>query len=84
MTGTASRWPRVIRPRHQRKVGIAGAGSSRVLAAAGATEVSRHKFGDNFRWVVLAGPEGNVFCVVGQSPPRRPDGGGSTALDCLA
>jgi predicted enzyme related to lactoylglutathione lyase len=36
------------------------------LTAAGATEVGRHKFGDNFRWVVLADPEGNVFCVVGQ------------------
>jgi predicted enzyme related to lactoylglutathione lyase len=36
------------------------------LTSAGATEVGRHKFGDNFRWVVLADPEGNVFCVVGQ------------------
>ncbi|OBG76938.1 glyoxalase [Mycobacterium sp. E3298] len=36
------------------------------LTAAGATEVGRHEFGDNFRWVVLADPEGNVFCVVGQ------------------
>lgn len=36
------------------------------LRAAGATEVGRHKFGDNFRWVVLADPEGNVFCVAGQ------------------
>jgi len=36
------------------------------LTAAGATEVGRHKFGDNFRWVVLADPESNVFCVVGQ------------------
>ncbi|OBG29276.1 glyoxalase [Mycobacterium alsense] len=36
------------------------------LTAAGATEAGRHKFGDNFRWVVLADPEGNVFCVVGQ------------------
>jgi predicted enzyme related to lactoylglutathione lyase len=36
------------------------------LTAAGASEVGRHKFGDNFRWVVLADPEGNVFCVVGQ------------------
>lgn len=35
------------------------------LTAAGASEVGRHKFGDNFRWVVLADPEGNVFCVVG-------------------
>ncbi|HTX96194.1 MAG TPA: VOC family protein [Mycobacterium sp.] len=36
------------------------------LAAAGASEVGRHQFGENFRWVVLADPEGNVFCVVGQ------------------
>ncbi len=36
------------------------------LTAAGASEVGRHKFGDNFRWVVLADPEGNVFCVAGQ------------------
>ncbi len=36
------------------------------LKAAGASEVGRHRFGDNFRWVVLADPEGNVFCVVGQ------------------
>jgi predicted enzyme related to lactoylglutathione lyase len=36
------------------------------LTAAGATEADRHRFGDNFRWVVLADPEGNVFCVVGQ------------------
>jgi predicted enzyme related to lactoylglutathione lyase len=36
------------------------------LTAAGATEVGRHQFGDTFRWVVLADPEGNVFCVVRQ------------------
>jgi predicted enzyme related to lactoylglutathione lyase len=36
------------------------------LTAAGAGEVGRHTFGDNYRWVVLADPEGNVFCVVGQ------------------
>ncbi|MCV7075330.1 VOC family protein [Mycobacterium szulgai] len=36
------------------------------LTAAGATEVERHQVGENFRWVVLADPEGNVFCVVGQ------------------
>lgn len=36
------------------------------LTAAGATEVGRHSFGDDFRWVVLADPEGNVFCVVRQ------------------
>jgi predicted enzyme related to lactoylglutathione lyase len=33
------------------------------LAAAGATEVGRHKFGDSFRWVVMADPGGNAFCV---------------------
>lgn len=33
---------------------------------AGATEVGRHQFGDSFRWVVPADPEGNVFCVVRQ------------------
>jgi predicted enzyme related to lactoylglutathione lyase len=36
------------------------------LTAAGATEVGRHQFGDSFRWVVLAAPESNVFCVVRQ------------------
>lgn len=41
-------------------------GEASRLTAAGATEAGRHKFGDNFRWVVLADPEGNVFCVVGQ------------------
>ncbi|SOJ57339.1 hypothetical protein MSIMFB_04818 [Mycobacterium simulans] len=35
------------------------------LTAAGASELERHKF-DNFRWVVLADPGGNVFCVVAQ------------------
>lgn len=34
------------------------------LTAAGAIEVGRHSFGEDFRWVVLADPEGNVFCVV--------------------
>ena len=34
------------------------------LTAAGATEVGRHSIGDNFRWVVLADPDGNAFCVV--------------------
>ena len=41
-------------------------GEAARLTAAGAGEVGRHSFGDNFRWVVLADPEGNVFCVVGQ------------------
>jgi predicted enzyme related to lactoylglutathione lyase len=36
------------------------------LTAAGATEVGGRTISDNFRWVVLADPEGNVFCVVGQ------------------
>jgi len=36
------------------------------LAAAGAAEVARHAFGENFRWVVMADPEGNVFCVAGR------------------
>ncbi|OSC38975.1 VOC family protein [Mycobacterium decipiens] len=36
------------------------------LMAAGATEVGRHRFGEEFRWVVLADPEGNAFCVVAQ------------------
>jgi predicted enzyme related to lactoylglutathione lyase len=36
------------------------------LTGAGAREVERHSFGDNFRWVVLADPEGNQFCVAGQ------------------
>ncbi|HWF30859.1 MAG TPA: VOC family protein [Mycobacterium sp.] len=36
------------------------------LTAAGATEVGRRRFSENFRWVVLADPEGNVFCVAGQ------------------
>jgi predicted enzyme related to lactoylglutathione lyase len=36
------------------------------LTAAGASEMGRHKAGDSFRWVVLADPEGNLFCVVGR------------------
>jgi predicted enzyme related to lactoylglutathione lyase len=36
------------------------------LAAAGATEVGRHRIGDNFRWVVMTDPGGNAFCVAGQ------------------
>jgi predicted enzyme related to lactoylglutathione lyase len=35
------------------------------LTSAGATEVGRHSIGDNFRWVVLADPAGNAFCVAG-------------------
>lgn len=33
------------------------------LVGLGATEVGRHDFGDDFRWVVLADPAGNVFCI---------------------
>lgn len=36
------------------------------LTAAGATEVGRTQFSENFRWVVMADPEGNVFCVAGR------------------
>ena len=36
------------------------------LIAAGATETGRHQFSENFRWVVLADPDGNAFCVAGQ------------------
>jgi predicted enzyme related to lactoylglutathione lyase len=35
------------------------------LTSAGATEIGRHSIGDNFRWVVLADPAGNAFCVAG-------------------
>jgi predicted enzyme related to lactoylglutathione lyase len=35
------------------------------LIATGAKEVARHNAGPNFGWVVLADPEGNVFCVAG-------------------
>jgi predicted enzyme related to lactoylglutathione lyase len=35
------------------------------LIAAGATEVSRRAVGADFGWVVLADPDGNVFCVAG-------------------
>jgi predicted enzyme related to lactoylglutathione lyase len=36
------------------------------LTAAGATEQGGRTISDNFRWVVLADPEGNVFCVSGK------------------
>jgi predicted enzyme related to lactoylglutathione lyase len=36
------------------------------LVKAGAVETGRHSFGDDFRWVVLADPDGNAFCVAGQ------------------
>lgn len=32
------------------------------LVGSGASEVDRHTMGD-FRWVTLADPDGNVFCV---------------------
>lgn len=35
------------------------------LVAAGATEVGRHVTGADLGWVVLADPDGNVFCVAG-------------------
>ena len=31
--------------------------------ASGATETGRHDMGGGFRWVVLADPAGNAFCV---------------------
>ncbi|MBW0019903.1 MAG: VOC family protein [Mycobacterium sp.] len=36
------------------------------LTTAGASEVGRNQFSENFRWVVLADPEGNVFCIAGR------------------
>jgi predicted enzyme related to lactoylglutathione lyase len=33
------------------------------LVALGASETGRHDFGADFRWVVLADPAGNAFCV---------------------
>ncbi|MCT7657685.1 VOC family protein [Mycobacterium deserti] len=33
------------------------------LTDLGAQETGRHSFGDAFRWVVLADPAGNAFCV---------------------
>jgi predicted enzyme related to lactoylglutathione lyase len=35
------------------------------LVAAGARETGRHSIGENFRWVVLADPAGNAFCIAG-------------------
>lgn len=35
------------------------------LIAAGAAELGRHSAGPDFGWVVLADPDGNVFCVAG-------------------
>ena len=36
------------------------------LVGLGATETGRHDFGDEFRWVVLADPAGNAFCIAGE------------------
>lgn len=33
------------------------------LVDLGASVIGRHSVDDGFRWVVLADPEGNVFCV---------------------
>jgi predicted enzyme related to lactoylglutathione lyase len=33
------------------------------LTGLGAVETARHSFGDEFRWVVFADPDGNAFCV---------------------
>jgi hypothetical protein len=33
------------------------------LVSLGATETARHDVGGGFRWVVLADPDGNAFCV---------------------
>lgn len=38
------------------------------LLALGATETGRHSVEGGFRWVVLADPEGNAFCVA--APPH--------------
>lgn len=35
------------------------------LVAHGASETGRHDMGDDFRWVVLADPAGNAFCIGG-------------------
>ena len=33
------------------------------LVELGAREIGRHNFGEEFRWIVLADPAGNAFCV---------------------
>jgi predicted enzyme related to lactoylglutathione lyase len=33
------------------------------LVSLGASETARHDVGGGFRWVVLADPDGNAFCV---------------------
>ena len=36
------------------------------LVGLGATETGRGEFGTEFKWVVMADPDGNAFCVAGQ------------------
>ncbi len=43
------------------------------LIGLGATETGRHALDNGYRWVVLADPDGNVFCVA--APPE------ATSLD---
>ena len=38
------------------------------LVSLGATETGRHSFDGGFRWVVLADPDGNAFCVAAPRP----------------
>ncbi|MGB3485399.1 MAG: VOC family protein [Mycobacterium sp.] len=37
------------------------------LVEAGATELGRQSYGPGIEWVVLEDPEGNAFCVAGDS-----------------
>jgi hypothetical protein len=38
------------------------------LVGLGATETARHSVDGGFRWVVLADPDGNAFCVAAPRP----------------
>jgi predicted enzyme related to lactoylglutathione lyase len=38
------------------------------LVGLGATETGRHDLGGGFRWVVMADPDGNAFCVAAPRP----------------
>jgi len=38
------------------------------LLSLGATETARHSVDGGFRWVVLADPDGNAFCVAAPRP----------------
>ncbi len=40
----------------------------RRLTRLGATETGRHSLDGGFRWVVLADPDGNAFCVAAPRP----------------